>query len=93
MTAMIDWQFVVVTLVALTAGGVVVRRLMPARKVRSRGADAPPTPVSVACAHCSTAEAATKTAARATPRPAARTETVPVVSVRDLRASAHQRRS
>jgi hypothetical protein len=84
-----DWQFAVVTLFALGAAGVVVRRLLPARKVKARGADAPPTPPSVACSHCATGEVAMKSAARATPR----TETVPVVPIQDLRASAHQRRS
>jgi hypothetical protein len=90
-----DWQTVVVTLVALGAGAVVLRRLMPARKVQSKGADAPATPVSVACAHCATGQAALKPKPTARPvtRPAPRTETVPVVSVGDLRASAHQRRN
>jgi len=87
-----DWQFVVVSLVALAAATIVVRRLMPARKVKARGADAPPAPASVACAHCATGEAAVKAAARPG-RTAPRTETVPVVSIRDLRDSAHQRRS
>jgi hypothetical protein len=80
-----DWQFVVVTLVALGAGAMVVRRLVPARKVKARGADAPPVPASPACAHCASAEPKPT-------RPAPRTETVPVVSLRDLRDSAHQRR-
>jgi hypothetical protein len=83
-----DWQFVIVTLVALGAGGIVLRRVMPARKVKARGADAPAIPAPVACAHCSTAEADAKPSARP-----ARTATIPVVSMRDLRDSAHQRRS
>jgi hypothetical protein len=87
MSAGFDWQFVVVTLVALAAAAIVVRRLMPARKVKARGAEAPPATTSVACAHCSTAEAARKPSARP-----ARTATIPVVSIRDLRESAHQRR-
>jgi hypothetical protein len=81
-----DWQFLVVTLVALGAGAIVVRRLLPARKVKARGADAPPVPASPACAHCASAEPKPT-------RPAPRTATVPVVSLSDLRDSAHQRRS
>ena len=78
----VDWQFLVVTMIAVGAGSIVVRRLLPARKVRAKGADAPAPPV--ACSHCSVAE---------TPARPARTETVPVVSIRDLRASAHQQRT
>ncbi len=81
-----DWQFLVVTMLAAGAGGIIVRRLMPARKVKAKGADAPAIPTPVACAHCASAESA------APARPA-RTTTVPVVSLRDLRDSAHQRRS
>jgi hypothetical protein len=84
-----DWQFLVVTLVALGAGAMVVRRVMPARKVKARGADAPALPASPACAHCATGEAASTASARSAPR----TQSVPVVSVGDLRASAHQRRN
>jgi hypothetical protein len=82
----LDWQFVVVTIIALGAGSIVVRRLLPARKVKAKGADAPAVPApSVACSHCASADATAKPAAP-------RTATVPVVSVRDLRQSAHQRR-
>jgi hypothetical protein len=82
-----DWQFLAVTMLAAGAGGIIVRRLMPARKVKAKGADAPAMPTPVACAHCASAESAWAPA-----RPA-RTTTVPVVSLRDLRDSAHQRRS
>jgi hypothetical protein len=81
-----DWQFLVVTMIAVGAGSIVVRRLMPARKVRAKGADAPAPPV--ACSHCATGEASMAKAARP-----ARTATVPVVSMHDLRASAHQDRA
>jgi hypothetical protein len=79
-----DWQFLVVTIAAAGAGSIVLRRLLPARKVRAKGADAPALPVA-ACSHCASADAPSA-------RPA-RTETVPVVSIRDLRASAHQSRT
>ena len=85
MMPVFDWQFVVVTMVALGAASIVVRRLLPARKVKAKGADAPAVPVSVACSHCASAETPAKPAAP-------RTATVPVVSVRDLRQSAHQQR-
>jgi hypothetical protein len=81
-----DWQFLVVTMVAAGAGSIVLRRLLPARKVRAKGADAPPA-VSVACSHCASSESSAAKPARP-----ARTETVPVVSLRDLRESAHQNR-
>jgi hypothetical protein len=87
MMPLFDWQFVVVTMVALGAASIVARRLLPARKVKAKGADAPAIPVSAACSHCASAEAPAK------PKPAAaRTATVPVVSVGDLRQSAHQNR-
>jgi hypothetical protein len=89
MLPVFDWQFVVVTMIALGAGAIVLRRLLPARKVKAKGADAPAVPApSVACSHCASADAAAK------PKPTPlRTATVPVVSVGDLRQSAHQRRS
>jgi hypothetical protein len=87
MMPVFDWQFVVVTIVALGAASIVLRRLLPARKVKAKGADAPAVPApSVACSHCASAEAPAKAKAPA------RTATVPVVSVRDLRQSAHQQR-
>lgn len=81
-----DWQFVVVTVVA--AGGLwtLVRRFVPARQ--SRGArDAHPLPQKpAACAHCASNPAADDGQRRQhQPR---RTETVPVVALRDLRESA-----
>jgi hypothetical protein len=53
---MFDWQFLIVTLIALGAGGIVLRRLLPARKVQAKGADAPAVPASAACAHCAAGE-------------------------------------
>jgi hypothetical protein len=55
---MFDWQSVVVTIIALGAVGIVVRRLLPARKVKAKGADAAPVPASasVACSHCAAGE-------------------------------------
>jgi hypothetical protein len=76
-----DWQFVIVSLIALAAMAIVVRRVLPARKTKTKGADAPPMPA--ACSHCASAES---------PKPSARTATVPVVSLNDLRGSAHQPR-
>jgi hypothetical protein len=88
--AVYDWQFVVVTLIA--AGGLwtLVRRFVPARQ--SRGAhDASPVGSalphkSTACAHCaSNPSADDRHRHQHQPR---RTETVPVVALRDLRESA-----
>jgi hypothetical protein len=79
----VDWQFLVVTAIALGAAFVIVRRFMPA----PRGAAASPgAPAGAACDHCETGAKATA----ATPADA-RTQTTPVVSVRDLRASAKRR--
>ena len=86
----LDWQTVVVTLVALAAAIVVVRRFVPMRRRSSARPGAPATPV--ACDHCEIGAKATAGA----PAPngaATRTQTTPVVSVRDLRASAKQRRN
>ncbi len=84
----LDWQTVVVTLVALAAALVVIRRFVPARR-RSKGRPgAAATPV--ACDHCETGAKATRDAAAGN-GPAARTQTTPVVSVDDLRASAKRR--
>jgi myo-inositol-1-phosphate synthase len=69
----VDWQFVVVSIAALGALVVLVRRIVPARK---RGAGRPVAP---ACAHC-----ASHPDPSAPPRPA-RTATTPVVLLRDLR--------
>jgi hypothetical protein len=78
----LDWQFILVTLVALTALGVLVRRLVPGRKVGGAAKSDP------ACAHCaSNAERRPDTAARAP-----RTTTTPVVSLMDLRETAHRDR-
>jgi hypothetical protein len=90
-----DWQFVVVTLIA--AGGLwtLVRRFMPARQ--SRGArdahgagthEAPPLlQKPTACAHCASNPAAGDDHRHHQHQPR-RTETVPVVALRDLRESA-----
>jgi len=86
-----DWQFVVVTLIA--AGGLwtLVRRFVPARQSRGArdahgsGAALPQLPQKpTACAHCASNPAADD-GHRHQPR---RTETVPVVALRDLRESA-----
>jgi hypothetical protein len=86
----LDWQTVVVTLVALAAAIVVVRRFVPARRRSNARPGAPATPV--ACDHCETGAKAMRTAATGNGSPA-RTQTTPVVSVDDLRASAKQRRN
>ena len=81
----LDWQAVVVTIVALGAALVIVRRFAPARR-RSNAAPA-------ACDHCETGAKATRAATAATAATGgngstARTQTTPVVSVADLRRSA-----
>ena len=83
----LDWQAVVVTIVALGAALVIVRRFAPARRRSNAGQGAP----SAACDHCETGAKATR-AATAGNGSAARTQTTPVVSVGDLRASAKARR-
>jgi hypothetical protein len=85
----LDWQTVVVTIVALAAAAVVVRRFVPARRRSSARPGAPAAPV--ACDHCETGAKAT--AAAAPNGSAARTRTTPVVSVDDLRASVKRRSS
>jgi hypothetical protein len=80
-----DWQFVVVTLIA--AGGLwtLVRRFVPARQ--SRGGSSLSLPQKpTTCAHCASNPAADD-AHRHQHQPR-RTETVPVVALRDLRESA-----
>jgi hypothetical protein len=84
-----DWQFVVVTLIA--AGGLwtLVRRFVPARQSRgARDAQSPLLPHKpTACAHCASNPAADNHQHQ--PR---RTETIPVVALRDLRESAQANR-
>jgi hypothetical protein len=75
----LDWQFVVVTVVALGAAGVVVRRFVPARR---RPAAPAARAGAAACDHCAAAE----------PKVQGSTRTTPVVSVEDVRASARRRR-
>jgi hypothetical protein len=69
-----DWQFVVVTLVALAAAGVIVWRFVPAPRSSRSGRK-----VDSACAHCASR------GDTARPPHAARTETTPVVLLRQLR--------
>lgn len=75
-----DWQFAVVTLVAVGALLVLVRRFMPA-KASVRGGKGDP-----ACAHCASNEQNRKASAR----PAPRTTTTPVVSLNDLRETSRR---
>jgi len=86
----LDWQTVVVTLVALAAAIVVVRRFVPTRRRSNARPGAPTTPV--ACDHCETGAKATRNATAAGNGSASRTQTTPVISVGDLRASAKHRR-
>jgi hypothetical protein len=79
----LDWQTVVVTIVALGAALVIVRRFVPARRRSNAGRGAS----SAACDHCVTGAKATG-AEGAGNGLAARTQTTPVVSVADLRRSA-----
>jgi hypothetical protein len=78
----LDWQTVVVTLNAIAAALVIVRRFVPAR----RRSDAARGPAPVACDHCETGAKAIAGVA-ASDGAAARTRTTPVVSVDDLRRS------
>jgi hypothetical protein len=80
-----DWQTIVVTLVALGAAFVVVRRFIPARRRSNRRPGAPAMPV--ACDHCDTGAKAMRGTVAGNGS-ATRTQTTPVVSVDDLRASA-----
>jgi hypothetical protein len=77
----LDWQFVVVTIVALGAAGIVVRRFVPVRRRRSGSPARPRGPSGAACDHCAPAEPTTD-----------RTQTTPVVSVDDLRATTRRPR-
>ena len=86
----LDWQAVVVTIVALGAALVVVRRFLPARRRSNARPGAPAAPV--ACDHCETGAKATRSAATGNGS-TARTQTTQVVSVGDLRASSKARRS
>ena len=90
-----DWQFLVVTLIA--AGGLwtLVRRFAPARQSRgahdAHGQGGPTLPQKpTACAHCASNPMADD-GHRHQPQPR-RTETVPVVDLRDLRESAQASR-
>ena len=85
----IDWQTLVVTIAALGAALVVVRRFLPARRRSNARPGQPAAPV--ACDHCETGAKATR-AATAGNGSGGRTQTTPVVSVGDLRASSKARR-
>ena len=85
----LDWQTVVAAIVALAAALVIVRRFVPARRRSSARPGATATPL--ACDHCETGAKATRTAAPGNGS-TARTQTTPVVSVGDLRASSKVRR-
>jgi hypothetical protein len=74
----VDWQFAVVSFIALGAVSVLVRRLTSAFSIK-RGKNADP-----ACAHCATNERHREAS------PTARTTTTPVVSLRDLRETARK---
>jgi hypothetical protein len=74
----IDWQFVVVTLLAAGALWVLVRRFAPSRPAGRAKADP-------SCAHCTSNEQ-NRTASPRAPR----TTTTPVVSLRDLRETARK---
>jgi hypothetical protein len=89
MPMVLDWQTVVVTIVALAAALTVVRRFLPARRRAGAGPGAAAAPV--ACDHCETGAKATW-AATAGNGSGARTQTTPVVSVSDLRATSKARR-
>ena len=78
----LDWQSIVVTVIALGAAGVVVRRFLPARR-KAGGA-----PVPAACEHCDVGAKAMAAPNGST----ARTRTAAVVSVADLRGSSKVRR-
>jgi hypothetical protein len=87
-----DWQFVVVTLIA--AGGLwtLLRRFVPTRQSRGAhdahgGSALPHKPT--ACAHCASNPASDNHQPQHQPR---RTETIPVVALRDLRESAQSSR-
>ena len=83
----LDWQTLVVTIVALGAALVIVRRFVPARRSATPGRPAAP----AACDGCEAGS--TSGSAAYTPNEASsRTRTTPVVSVTDLRASARRRR-
>jgi hypothetical protein len=86
----LDWQTIVVTVVALAAALVVVRRFIPARRRSAAGPNGPAAPI--ACDHCETGAQATRPAAKAGNGSTTRTQTTPVVSVNDLRRSANRRR-
>jgi hypothetical protein len=71
-----DWQFIVVSLVALGAVALIVRQVMPRRSNRSETGRA-------ACANCPTHVESAKPS---------RTTVTPVVSLSDLRDTARVRR-
>lgn len=84
MTILWDWQFLIVSAIALGALLVLVRPFLPAR---GRGADGGAPSKPSGCAHC--ASNADNQSASAS-RPPARTVMTQVVSLRDLRDTARQ---
>jgi hypothetical protein len=74
-----DWQFLVVTAIALWAVWIVVRRIAPRKSKETRSKPNPH------CDHCAT-NPASETAARP-----ARATTTPVVSFQDLKDTARRR--
>jgi hypothetical protein len=76
-----DWQFLVVTAVALGAVTIVGWRMLPSRS-SGKNAGKP-----TACAHCESGNAHATRPAQPT-----RTVTTPVVALRDLRETARQAR-
>lgn len=78
-----DWQFLIVSAIALGALLTLGRQFLPAR----RGSDGQPSAKPSGCAHCaSNAE----NASTASARPAGRTVMTQVVSLDDLRDTARQ---
>ncbi len=76
----LDWQFAVVSRFAAGALLGLVQRFLPTRATVRGGKGDP------ACAHCASNESTRKAGAR----PAPRTTTTPVVSLRDLRETARK---
>ena len=85
----LDWQTVVVTIVALGAALVIVRRFVPARRRSNAGPGAPAARSRATTARPARRPRAPPTAGNGS---TARTQTTPVVSVGDLRASSKARR-
>lgn len=74
----LDWQFIVVTAVAVAAVGVLVRRIVPLSRRGPGGAK------DLGCTHCASS------AQGGGPARARRTTTTPVVPLDDLRRTANR---